>query len=178
MLATDVVGFTRLVAEDEDGTLARLRSLRKEFGEPLIAAHGGRTVKLAGDGTIVARVASEQNVSTWVKAGVMIRETLSAGSAHAFMLVSPAKGTAFQRRTATGGASVSTSGPMATAPRWVKLTRTGQTIAAYDSVDGVTWTLVGTDTIPMGPAVFVGVAVTSHNVAATATATFDNVNIR
>lgn len=53
VLATDVVGFARLVAEDEDGTLARLRSLRKEFGEPLIAAHGGRTVKLAGDGAIV-----------------------------------------------------------------------------------------------------------------------------
>jgi regulation of enolase protein 1 (concanavalin A-like superfamily) len=133
---------------------------------------------LTGDGTIVARVASEQNVSPWVKAGVMIRETLTAGSAHAFMFVSPAKGTAFQRRGVAGGPSVSTSGPMAAAPRWVKLTRSGNTFTAYDSADGVTWTVVGTDTIPMGSTVFVGLAVTSHNAGASATATFDSVTIQ
>ncbi|MEO6237629.1 MAG: Ig-like domain-containing protein, partial [Vicinamibacterales bacterium] len=131
-----------------------------------------------GDGTLIARVASEQNVSTWVKAGVMIRQTLAAGSPHAFMLVSPAKGTAFQRRSASGGTSASTSGPMAAAPRWLKLTRSGDSFTAYDSADGVAWTLVGTDTIPMSTTVLVGLAVTSHNVGATATATFDNVTVR
>ena len=131
-----------------------------------------------GDGTLIARVASEQNVSTWVKAGVMIRATPAADSAHAFMLVSPAKGTAFQRRGVAGGASVSTAGPVATAPRWVKLTRIGDTVTAYDSADGLTWTLVGSDTIPMGASVLVGLAVTSHNSGASATATFDNVSIR
>jgi hypothetical protein len=131
-----------------------------------------------GDGTIVAHVASEQNVSTWVKSGVMIRETLAPGSAHAFMLVSPVKGTAFQRRAVADGVSTSTTGPMATAPRWVKMVRSGNTFTAFDSADGVVWTQVGTDAIPMSATVFVGVAVTSHNTGASATATFDQVTIR
>ena len=66
---------------------------------------------LTGDGTIVARVASiPLDVNAWVKAGVMIRESLTAGAAHGFMLVSASKGVAFQRRPAAGGASVSTRG--------------------------------------------------------------------
>jgi hypothetical protein len=133
---------------------------------------------LDGDGTIVARVASVQNVSSWVKAGVMIRATLAADSPHAFMLVSPAKGLAFQRRGAAGGSSVNTGGAMATAPRWVKLTRNGNLFSAYESTDGAAWTLVGTDTIPMGTSVLVGLAVTSHNSGASATCTLDSVTIR
>jgi hypothetical protein len=133
---------------------------------------------LTGDGTIVARVASVQNVASWVKAGVMIRETLNTGSAHAFMLVSAAKGVAFQRRQTTGGTSVNTAGSLSAAPRWIKLARAGNTFSAYESADGVTWTLVGTDTIPMGTTVFIGLGVTSHNTAATATCTFDNVTVQ
>src|SRR4051794_12531031 len=45
-----------------------------------------------GDGTIVTRVASEQSVASWTKAGVMMRESLAAGSRHAAMIVSPGKG--------------------------------------------------------------------------------------
>jgi regulation of enolase protein 1 (concanavalin A-like superfamily) len=133
---------------------------------------------LTGDGTIVARVASVQNVASWVKAGVMIRETLDPGSTHAFMLVSASKGLAFQRRLATSGASVSTAGSLSTAPRWVKLTRSGNTFSAYESADGVNWTLVGTDTIVMASTVYVGLAVTSHNTAASATCGFDSVAVQ
>ena len=132
---------------------------------------------LSGDGTIIARVATVQDVAVWVKAGIMIRETLGAGSAQAFMLVSSAKGLAFQRRDATNSTSVNTAGPMATAPYWVKLTRSGNTFTAYSSPDGTTWTMVGTDTIPMATNVYVGLGVTSHTTSASATCTFDNVNI-
>ena len=130
---------------------------------------------LSGDGAIAARVASVQNVASWVKAGVMIRETLDAFSAHALMLVSAAKGQAFQRRRGTGEASVSTAGPLNGAPAWVKLERIGDTFNAYSSADGVTWVLVGSDTIPMDPTVYVGLAVSSHTTTATATAIFDQV---
>ena len=66
---------------------------------------------LTGDGTIVARVTvGAEDVNAWVKAGVMIRESLSAGAAHGFMLVSASKGLAFQRRPAAAGASVSSRG--------------------------------------------------------------------
>ena len=133
---------------------------------------------LTGDGTIVARVASVQNVASWVKAGVMIRNTLDASSAHAFMLVSAAKGVAFQRRTTAGGTSTSTAGSLSAAPHWVKLTRSGNTFTAYESSDGTTWTLVGSDTITMASTVYVGLAVTSHTTSASATCTFDNVSIQ
>ena len=53
ILAADVVGFSRLMAADEAGTLARLQSLRREAIEPAIGSHGGRIVKLMGDGTLV-----------------------------------------------------------------------------------------------------------------------------
>jgi class 3 adenylate cyclase len=53
ILAADVVGYSRLVGDDEAGTVARLRALRKELIEPLIAEHRGRMVKLMGDGALV-----------------------------------------------------------------------------------------------------------------------------
>ena len=132
---------------------------------------------LNGDGTIVVRVASVSNVNAWVKAGVMIRETLAADSPHAFMLVSASKGVAFQRRDATGGTSVNTAGTASTAPHWVKLVRSGNTFTGYESADGTSWTLVGTDTIPMAPMVYVGLGVTSHTTSSSATCTFDNLSI-
>ena len=53
ILAADVVGYSRLVAADEEGTLARLRALRNDVVDPTIAAHRGRVVKRMGDGLIV-----------------------------------------------------------------------------------------------------------------------------
>jgi len=67
---------------------------------------------------------------------------------------------------------------MSAAPRWVKLTRTGNTFSAYESADGVNWTLVDTANITMGSTVFVGLAVTSHTTSASATCTFDQVTIQ
>ena len=46
VLAADVVGYTRLMGEDEMGTLQRLTALREGILEPLIADHRGRVVKL------------------------------------------------------------------------------------------------------------------------------------
>jgi adenylate cyclase len=53
ILAADVVGYSRLMAANEQGTHARLKTLRKEFVEPTIADHHGRIVKLMGDGALV-----------------------------------------------------------------------------------------------------------------------------
>jgi phosphatidylserine/phosphatidylglycerophosphate/cardiolipin synthase-like enzyme len=134
---------------------------------------------LSGDGTIVARVTSiPQGINAWVKAGVMIRSSLTANSAHAFMLASAAKGMAFQRRPLTGGDSLNTAGSLSTVPRWVKLQRNGNLFSAYESANGVSWTLVGTESITMGTTVYVGLAVTSHNTSASATCTFDSVVVQ
>ena len=53
ILATDVVGYSRLMGADEAGTLARLNILRRDHIDPTIAAHSGRTIKLMGDGSLV-----------------------------------------------------------------------------------------------------------------------------
>ena len=129
---------------------------------------------LSGDGSIVSRVATVQNVAAWTKAGVMMRETLSAGSTHAFMLVSAGKGLAFQRRVVANGVSTNTAGATGTAPAFVKITRAGNVFTAYQSGDGATWTAVGSDTIAMSATIYVGLAVTSHTAGTLAAATFDS----
>jgi adenylate cyclase len=53
ILSTDVVGYSRLMGIDEAGTLARLKAMRRDLIDPLIAAHSGRTFKLMGDGALV-----------------------------------------------------------------------------------------------------------------------------
>jgi len=133
---------------------------------------------MVGDTTIIARVATVQNVDAWTKAGVMIRASLSSGAAHALVLVSAGKGAAFQRRPTAGGVSVSTAGTLWAPPRWVKLTRVGNLFSAYESSDGTTWSLIGTQMISMNSSVFVGLAVTSHSTTSPATATFDGVVVQ
>ncbi len=131
---------------------------------------------LAGDGQVVTRVASLQNTNTYAKAGVMIRETLTAGSRHALLDVKPGGGLEFLTRTSTGGttSAISATG---SAPVWLKLVRAGTTITAYSSADGKTWTTVGSATVSMASSVYVGLVVCSHTTAALNTATFDNVAI-
>jgi adenylate cyclase len=53
ILAADVVGYSRLMSLDEEGTLAALRTIRRELIEPKIAQHRGRLVKTTGDGALV-----------------------------------------------------------------------------------------------------------------------------
>ncbi len=53
ILAADVVGYSRLMAADEAGTLAALKRHREMVFDPAVAGHNGRIVKLIGDGTIV-----------------------------------------------------------------------------------------------------------------------------
>ncbi|TYO60931.1 adenylate/guanylate cyclase domain-containing protein, partial [Bradyrhizobium hipponense] len=52
ILAADAVGYSRLVGTDEEGTLERLRAIRKEVIDPVMAAHRGRIVKTTGDGLL------------------------------------------------------------------------------------------------------------------------------
>jgi len=107
----------------------------------------------------------------------MMRAGTGPGAAHAMMLVSTSRGLAFQRRIASGGASVSTSGGAGTAPRWVRLVRAGNVVTASVSTNGTSWTLVGSDTLTLPPTILVGLVVSSHDPAQLATATFENVAV-
>ena len=53
ILATDVVGYSRLMGEDEDATLTALQAHRAELIDPKTAQYNGRTIKLMGDGALM-----------------------------------------------------------------------------------------------------------------------------
>ena len=53
IVAADVVGYSRLMEADESGTLAQLKSIRKELIDPKISEHRGRLVKTTGDGLLM-----------------------------------------------------------------------------------------------------------------------------
>ncbi len=53
ILAADVVGYSRLMGEEEAGTPTALKALRKELLAPKVVEHHGRIVKLMGDGALV-----------------------------------------------------------------------------------------------------------------------------
>jgi len=52
ILAADVVGYSKLIGEDEAGTLAALKEIRKVLVNPVLAEHSGRIFKLMGDGLL------------------------------------------------------------------------------------------------------------------------------
>jgi hypothetical protein len=128
-----------------------------------------------GDGTIVARIASVQNIDPWSKAGVMIRQSLDAGAANALVALTPSNGVTWQyRSSAGGGTSWNNTGSLNT-PYWVKLVRSGNTFTGYRSPDGKNWMPQGTNTFAMSSTAYVGLALTSHNSSSLGTATIDNV---
>ena len=93
VLAADVVGFSALMEQDEEGTLARIKTLRQEILEPVISDHQGRVVKTTGDGTLIefpspleaVRCAAEVQVAVAAKAaeeplhGLQVRIGINLG---------------------------------------------------------------------------------------------------
>ena len=134
---------------------------------------------LSGTGSIVARVQSIDNTAAWAKGGVMIRESLSPDSAHAFAAITSANGVAAQGRPSTGGTSFNTNQSGIIAPYWVKLERNiSGNFTVYHSANGTSWQVVTGATpqnIPMGSNVYIGLALTSTNAALTCQAVFSNV---
>ncbi len=136
---------------------------------------------LSGNGSVTVRVDSVVLSNEWAKAGVMIRETLEVGSQHAFVAVTPtaSHGVSFQRRPTAGADSANTDVADTPIPRWVKLTRTGNTFTAQQSADGVTWvdiTVSPAVTIQMTDTVYIGLAVTSHDASISTVAEFSNLS--
>ena len=73
ILATDVVGYSRLLGQDEEGTIAALAE-RRNISDALIARHGGRIFNTAGD-SVMAEFASAVEA---VRAAVEIQEEITA----------------------------------------------------------------------------------------------------
>lgn len=134
--------------------------------------------QVTGDAEVIARVDAIARTHTWAKAGVMIRSSLSAGSAHGLAMVSSGNGVGYQSRRTDGGSSAHANGPAVAAPRWVRVVRLGTIVTAFTSADARTWTKIGSDAIALGSTTYVGLAATSHNVGVLTTATLSEVIVR
>ncbi len=128
-------------------------------GEPVQDAFYFAHQPLTGNGTITVQVTSltgqvavgssqmGPGLQSWSKAGIIIKENTSQGSAYAAMMVTGSHGVRMQWDYVndTPGLTGSVS---AASPRWLRLVRDGDTIAGYDSADGTHGTLVGTAPLP------------------------------
>jgi regulation of enolase protein 1 (concanavalin A-like superfamily) len=123
--------------------------------------------------TITARVTSQTNSSAWAKAGIMIKQSTTAGSPYALLAVTPGNGITFQYNyngSVGGGAYTFPNG-------WLRLSLAAGTVTAYSSANGSTWTKVGSTPLTLTSPATIGLFVCSHNAGALSTATIDNVSL-
>jgi hypothetical protein len=131
---------------------------------------------MTGDGDLRARLTSLQNTTASDCAGVMIRETLTPGSKYAFLGVLPDGTVRSQNRTSTASASsAANSGSLALPNVWARLVRSNNSVLAYKSSDGASWTLVGSNSIAMATNIYFGLAVASGTNNAPSAAALTNV---
>jgi ABC-type transport system involved in multi-copper enzyme maturation permease subunit len=155
---------------------------------------------LNGDGTITARITSlvgriwagpaneapsladtRSGLASWAKAGLLITPSSKQGSAYAAVMTTGGHGARFQYDYTHDQAGLPGS-VSSSAPRWLRLTRAGDTITGYDSTDGTNWHAVGSARLTGLPAtVYVGLfatsPTTSEGSATQATARFDHIAI-
>jgi len=115
-----------------------------------LAGHGSITVRvtsLTGLGRETVNGQPEGSLLVpWSKAGIIIKASTSQGSAYAAMMATGAHGVRMQWNY-TGDAPGLPGAVSAASPRWLRLTRDGDTITGYDSADGTGWTRVGAVTL-------------------------------
>ena len=161
---------------------------------------------LNGDGTIVARVRYQTESSAWAKAGVMIKQSTTAGSSYVDALVTPdvspntpnvngvgctpdgcgsplppitpAVGNGVRMQYNFTGAKTATNLAGYSSPnKWLKLQRVGNTFTSWESTDGNTWTQIGSTSVTMNGSATIGLFVTSHNIGQYSSVAFDNVQV-
>jgi len=103
---------------------------------------------LAGNGSITARMTAltspfqggqtQAGLSPWAKAGIIIKASTRPGSAYAAMMVTGGHGVRMQYDY-TGDIAASPGTVSAASPRWLRLTRSGDTLTGYESADGTHW---------------------------------------
>ncbi len=133
---------------------------------------------LSGDGEIVARVSTLANTGSAARVGVMIRESLATNSRQAFIGVDNTGSFQWLRRTSTGGStSTSSSKKLPPAAPWLRLIRRGNTLTAYKSTSGSTWTKIGASTVTLPVTCYIGLSVSSGSNTLLNTSQFSNVSV-
>jgi regulation of enolase protein 1 (concanavalin A-like superfamily) len=132
---------------------------------------------LTGDGSITARIDSLDNVDFNAKAGVMIRSTTAANSAHVYVGIKPSGQLDPIVRTSAGATAATVGNPSGATGPWVRLTRAGNLFTIERSSNGVAWSVYGTTTVVMESAVQIGFATNSRSARQQAYASFSGVAV-
>jgi hypothetical protein len=133
---------------------------------------------MTGDGSVIAYVDSLTNTDPSAKAGVMVRNDTTAGSAFAAVFVTPTSGITFEWRSTPGGTTSQQVASAVPAPVGLKLIRSGNTFTADYSSDGINWIAIGpSQTVALNSSALGGIAVTSHNTSALCTAAISSVSV-
>ena len=129
--------FVRQPLDGNGSITVRLTSLAGQIPNPSSSNHvrGGT----GGPGT----QNMHSGLEPWSKAGIIIAANTSQGAAYAAMTVTGAHGVRMQYDY-TGDVAGLPGAVSAASPRWLRLTRAGDTLTGYDSADGTSWTRVGT----------------------------------
>ncbi|TAE77444.1 MAG: hypothetical protein EAZ65_07490 [Verrucomicrobia bacterium] len=136
-------------------------------------------IPLVGDSTVTARVLALGSTNAAAKAGVMIRESLAAGSRHASTLLSPATMALIRRANTDSNAASGTTANAISQP-WLRIVRSGQTFASFYSADGSNWVQIDVDRVVAmsnSAVYYAGLAVCSGNATALSNAVFSEVSI-
>jgi len=148
----------------------------------------------SGDFDLFARIESLTAPHLYTKAGLMARENLMSSCRHIFFQVFPNNdarhnnngGYEFQYRDQNGGEMkaiypAGTDGnpefPVNYPNTWIRLKRTGNDFTGYYSADGTTWKVYTTFKLEISKKIYLGLAVTSHNIQAPATAVFKDISM-
>jgi hypothetical protein len=115
----------------------------------------------SGTSEVIARVTKVQLTDPWARAGLMMRESLAAGSRNVFLSVTAARGGVFQWRERLGEETSVTLDRSFGGPCWLKLKREGSTFTALRSRNGVQWAPVDRVTMSATKDLYVGMAVVS-----------------
>ena len=138
--------------------------------------------KVAGDVTLIARLTSMSRINNWSKAGIMIRESLSANAAYSMLMKTPSNHSRVQQRTSTGANATDNPNGIKDLHfynlySWLKVERKGNVITSYVSRNKTSWTKLGEQTIDMGNEVYIGLAVSGQNESEATIAQFENVSV-
>lgn len=132
---------------------------------------------VAGDATLLVRVAGLIPTNPWAKAGLMLRASAAPDAAHVSVFVTPGNGVVMQWRSAVGNGSFTSVSAAGAPPRWLKLTRQGGHFASFASADGANWQPVSALDLDLPPGLLGGLAATSHQGDAATTADFEGLQI-
>lgn len=132
---------------------------------------------LIGDGSLVARVASQLAVKTTTKSALMIRESLEPGSRYVALTLMPTNGLTLRKREQTDGATTTSSAIAATAPHWLRIDRLGPNIVAHASADGLDWTQVASVAFAPGATPLIGLAASSNDTGNHTQTLFDHLRL-